>query len=85
MDDWIVGVDCHAGTLTAVRVDAVGRPQGERTVPNTGAGQARLQQWAAAAPGRAGLGGGGGQRPWASLERGGCSRRASRCTRCRGG
>ena len=51
MDRWIVGVDCHAATLTAVRVDAVGRPQGERTVPNTGAGQARLQQWAAAAPG----------------------------------
>ena len=51
MDRWIVGVDCHAATLTAVRVDAVGRPQGERTVPNTGAGQARLQRWAAAAPG----------------------------------
>ena len=51
MDHWVVGVDCHAATLTAVRVDAVGRPQGERTVPNTGAGQQRLQQWAAAAPG----------------------------------
>ena len=51
MDSWVVGVDCHAATLTAVRVDAVGRAQGEWTVPNTRAGHARLQQWAATAPG----------------------------------
>ena len=51
MDSWVVGVDCHAATLTAVRVDAMGRAQGERTVPNTQAGHARLQRWAATARG----------------------------------
>ena len=66
MDRWIVGVDCHAATLTAVRVDAVGRPQGERTVPNTGAGQARLQRWAAAAPGTRAWA--VDQWPWAGLD-----------------
>ena len=51
MESWVVGVDCHARTLTAVRVDALGRAQGERTVPNTAGGQQRLQRWAGAVPG----------------------------------
>ena len=51
MERWVVGVDCHVATLTAVRVDALGRPQGEQTVPNTRAGHGRLQRWAAAGPG----------------------------------
>ena len=51
MDRWVVGVDCHARTLTAVRVDARGRGQGERTVPNTVAGQQQVQRWVAGEPG----------------------------------
>ena len=68
MDRWIVGVDCHAATLTAVRVDAVGRPQGERTVPNTGSRAGAVAAVGGGGAGHAGLGGGGGQWPWAGLD-----------------
>ena len=69
MDSWVVGVDCHAQTLTAVRVDALGRTQGERTVPNTGAGQQQVQRWAAV---------GVGPRAWAVEGAGGHGRELTR-------
>lgn len=69
MDSWVVGVDCHARTLTAVRVDGLGRVQGERTVPNTGAGQQQVQQWAAREP---------GPRAWAVEGAGGHGRELTR-------
>ena len=46
MAEWIVGVDSHAASVTAVRVDAVGRVQASCTEPNSGVGHARLLAWA---------------------------------------
>lgn len=45
MDPWVIGVDCHARSLTAVRVDGLGRAQGQLTVRNTAAGLGRLLGW----------------------------------------
>ncbi len=50
MSEWIVGVDSHAQSLTAVQVDAVGRVRASCTEPNSPAGHERLLAWGARAP-----------------------------------
>lgn len=61
MERCVVGVDCHADTLTAVRVDAVGRAPGVAKGAQH-AGRARAIAAVLAGAGRTGLG--GGRRWW---------------------
>lgn len=75
MEGWVLGIDSHAGSLTAVRVDALGRAQGQVTVPNTAVGHARLVGWAEA---EAGL------RRWAVEGAGGYGRALTRHLQARG-
>ena len=41
MERWVVDADCHAATLWAVRLDLVGRPQGNTRSPTSGPGSKR--------------------------------------------